>query len=124
MRRTVAVLGLCALAGCGVFEQDCTTDARPALSVSVVDSLTGGLPLSDSIIGVARDGGFSDTVRYPVFEGMSPLFLAYERAGTYQVDVHAEGYASWSRQGIRVDKGECHVRGAQLVAKLVRLEAP
>jgi len=42
--------------------------------------------------------------------------------GTYSVFVHKAGYADWTRNGVVIKAGECHVTSpAQLTAALQRL---
>lgn len=101
----------------------CTTEIRPAVSLTVMDSLTGlGGPMSALTItirdGVARDSVFVSTLA----AGIAPfsLGLAYERKGTYQLDVTAAGYAPWSRAGVSVTGDLCHVTTVVVTARLVR----
>jgi hypothetical protein len=44
--------------------------------------------------------------------------LAHEREGSYTVTVDAVGYSPWSRSGIPVIDGGCHVRTVRLTARL------
>ena len=48
------------------------------------------------------------------------MALAYERAGTYTVTVHATGYRDWIKPGVTVTKDVCHVIGVLLTARLVK----
>ena len=100
----------------------CTEEARPALMVGLVDSLTGATTFTNVKI-VARDGAYADSVTaatYPMLPYDGPLPLAYERKGTYDVTVHAAGYAPWTKAGVVVTADQCHVATVSLTARLVR----
>jgi hypothetical protein len=127
-RTLLLVAAAIAGAGChditGLFSGDCTTILVPAVSVAVLDSITG-LAIENGSTARARDGSFvdsmvvsSDTTGNAPYA--FPIPLAYERAGVYQVSVSRAGYRDWSTSNIRVTKATCHVRTATLVAKLVR----
>ena len=102
--------------------QVCTTIAIPAVTVDILDSLSGALLPTESI-AYARDGGFVDSTVVPpprpgfVFQ---PAALAIERPGTYEVTVRSTGYRDWRQSGVRVRDDGCHPRTARLVARLVR----
>jgi hypothetical protein len=104
-----------ALTGCSKQEPVmCTMEARPALAVVVVDSITGA-GLAGSTTARARDGGFADSLsgRDSVLSGI------WERAGTYRVEISSAGYRDWSREGITVTRDECHVQTVRIRALLV-----
>lgn len=92
----------------------CTMEARSALAVVVVDSVTGA-GLAATTVALARDGTFSDTLsgRDSVVSGV------FERAGTYRVELRSPGYRAWARDGITVGRDECHVQTVRLRALLV-----
>jgi hypothetical protein len=113
-----AAAGLLLLAGCGWTGSTdivCTDEARPAVEVAVVDSVTGEAVL-EPLVWV-RDGAYQDTLQ--LFGNTA--HGAYERAGTYEVHVEHDSYAPWVRTGVTVDEDECHVITEQLTA---RLQAP
>ncbi len=89
----------------------CTTEARAGVSVTVVDAATNQ-PIPE-YRGIVRDGSYSDSLR---FGG-----AAYERAGTYSVTVEADGYLTWTRAGVVVTDGACHVNGVALRAEMLRV---
>lgn len=94
----------------------CTLEARAGLTVDVRDSVTNAPAGRGSII-VARSGSAADTSRDTgVFDG--PYGLVYERAGTYSLTVLQKGYRLWSRSDILVTKGDCHVNGVAVTARL------
>jgi hypothetical protein len=103
--------------GCSVFDPlTCTTEARPAITVGVLDSITDA-PVGEGATITATDGASVYSVitndEYP-----GPYQLAHEKSGEYTVTVQKSGYARWSREGVRVTRGECHVRTVELTALL------
>lgn len=92
---------------------------RPAVSVEVTDARSGNT-LVDHAVGVVRDGTFSDSLRLcSVFGASTARCGAYERIGTYDVDVQHSGYQSWAARGVQVSKGTCHVNTVTLKAALL-----
>jgi hypothetical protein len=102
----VLVVSLAACDSTGVV---CTTEARAGLAVTVTDSLSAGPLMADSLSLVAREGSFRDSIRVPVVATRSPISMVAERAGSYSLEVMADGYAPWSNEGFTVRSGECHV---------------
>lgn len=125
-----ATLGLLTslTAGCGIFDPTvCTLEARPAIQVEVMDSISGE-PVRGPVRVVARDGSatyefdsqhvFLPPMADPDTVVFGPFYLAHEQPGTYEVTVEAQGYRLWQRIGVRVREGECHVQTAELTALL------
>lgn len=98
----------------------CTAEARPGLSVTVRDAVTG-LAVNDSVLVIARDGAYADTARGALLAN-GVYSLVYERAGRYEVTVAHAGYALWRRAGVEVTAGACHVVTVQLLALLQRTQ--
>jgi hypothetical protein len=120
MRTSLGPILLFALSGCGLLDPvACTQEARPGISLVVMDSVTGGPVTAADVMVIASDGAVADTVRGPHIPA-PPLAagLAYERAGTYRVEARATGYTTWARSGVRVTEDECHVRTVQLAARM------
>lgn len=126
--RTIIVVAVAVVvAGCGSITglfSDCTTNLVPAVSVTVIDSITS-VGVEHGATARARDGSFvdsmvvtSDTTGSAGFS--LPIPLAYERVGVYQVSVSRAGYRDWSASNIRVTKSGCHVSTAKLVARLIQ----
>ena len=94
----------------------CTTEARPAISITPVDALTGDT-IRAAGTATVRDGAFVETQSNtpPLPPGFS---LAYERAGTYDITVDVPGYRQWTREEVRVRRGECHVTTLVITARL------
>lgn len=100
----------------------CTLISVPAIEVEVRDAVSGA-HLSVTPRGVARDGGFEDSLRVGGMTSDDPPLVvtmigADERAGTYLVQLEAEGYQAWDTSGVRVTRDECHVRAAGFTADL------
>lgn len=102
------------LAGCSKDPVICTMEARPALAVVVVDSITGA-GLAGTALVLAREGGVTDTLA----GSDSVVSGVFERAGTYRVEVSSPGYRPWSREGVLATGDECHVQTVRLRALLV-----
>ena len=118
-RHTLLLTAALLFTGCGLLTGPaCTLEARPALIVTVRDSTTGA-PAAGAARVVARSGAFADTA-HAGDDHAGPYPLAYERAGTYVLTVEHEGYRAWSRSGIRVGAGECHVRTEAVTVLLQR----
>ena len=94
----------------------CTEEARPGLSVTVRDSVTGAA-IASGVEIVAREGEYADTARGSLL-GSGVYALAYERAGSYDVTVSHPSYQVWTRAAVRVTADECHVQTVSLLARL------
>ena len=105
-----------AISACNLVPGACTLEAAAAVSVDVRDSITNA-PAGRGARIIAREGAFADTADATEFLD-GPYGLAHERAGTYTVSVEQAGYRLWSQSGIRVTRGECHVRTVSLTARL------
>lgn len=113
---TLALIPVLALTGCGWLVGTICTDSRePALLVFLVDSATARPVVTENEV-VVRDGDFSDTAEAWVTGSQTAGGLAHERPGTYHVEATAEGYRLWTKQGVRVSEGECHVQTVELEA--------
>jgi hypothetical protein len=69
---------------------------------------------------IVRDGIYSDTAQARVRRNAPTVSAAYERAGTYIVQVRHAGYREWERRNVHVTRDECHVRTVRLRAELRR----
>jgi hypothetical protein len=102
----------------------CTTEARAGIVLTVSDSLTGAAAGLTSLALVARSGNYRDSTFFPAVPAGQPALvwgLAYERPGTYDVRVSADGYQPWVRLGVTVTNDLCHVVPVQIT---VRLQKP
>jgi hypothetical protein len=105
---------------------NCTDILLPGIVVHVADSATSR-PVPGRVAVSVRDGTFVDSTggetALPsgvdvdsVYHG--PFYRAFEREGTYRVDVQAPGYKPWSRSGVRVNASRCHVETVELHAEM------
>lgn len=111
------------LSACGILDLPlCTTSFEPAIIVEIREAGTGA-PLAAGARGAVRDGGYVDSLR-PAESTSGDTATMYsrqaagERAGTYAVEVRRTGYQTWTANGVRVTKGECHVNTRRLIAAL------
>ncbi len=130
MRATPFLLLTLTLAGCDVLGigTDCTREARPAITVQVVDAATGGLPAADTGRVRVVDGAFVDSAGLTrlMLEQDIDAALAHERPGRYTVEVTVPGYEPWMAANVRVGRTDdrCHVQTQHVVAELVAAEPP
>ncbi|MGE3525136.1 MAG: hypothetical protein AB7I33_04370 [Gemmatimonadales bacterium] len=120
LRRTACLL-LIVTSGCrDGFGGACDASIQPGIIVVIRDSATG-TPLAAGASGYAIDGALNDPLHPYGFDGSEMVSRAGadERPGTYTVLVTHPGYSAWSRAGIRLTRGECHVNQVTLTADLV-----
>lgn len=94
---------------------DCTTEARWGLRVTVRDE-RNGLPAGFGAIVTARAPGYTETLQ--AFPDSLNFAGAIERSGDYDVTITKPGYQAWSRTGVEVGEGHCHVDTATLDARI------
>jgi 5-hydroxyisourate hydrolase-like protein (transthyretin family) len=102
----------------------CTAVASPGITVTLMDSVTGQPAAFTDLYALAVDGTFRDSATHATVDSAgraTELRLAYNRAGVYNVTVHADRYQSWTRTGVRVNTaGLCSsVITVPLIARLV-----
>jgi hypothetical protein len=96
----------------------CDTILIPGISVTVVDKSTGN-PFAGDVAVIATEGSYTETINPPPLPaGPRLASLAYERPGTYRVEVQAPGYVTWVATNVRVTHDGCHVETVQLTAEL------
>lgn len=101
----------------------CTEEARPALMVALSDSVSPAIATFTNVSIVASEGAYRDSTFMPVYPALpynGAVPLAYERKGTYQVTVRADGYLTWARSGVLVQRDECHVVTVPVMVRLAR----
>jgi len=101
----------------------CTEEARPALLVGITDSIAPNTTTFTNLSVVARDGAYRDSVFLPVHPTPptnNQIPLAYERGGTYELTVRANGYRPWVLGAIVVQRDQCHVVTVPIAARLAR----
>ena len=116
-QRLLVVVLLAPALGCaGITERVCTTEYRFGITLSVRDSITRAPAGRGSLITL-QSGAAVDTVKETsTFDG--PYGLAGERAGVFAITIDKAGYRRWSRTGVQVTAGECHVNGVAVEALL------
>jgi len=113
-KKTAPIAALVALSGCGVFDEACTTDIQPGIIITSVRDAVSGSQLP-SPRGAVRDGEFMDSLRE---WDSGRLAAAWERPGTYDVEVVHDGYLPWTRTNVRVRDASCHTQKVNLEATL------
>ncbi|HLM66947.1 MAG TPA: hypothetical protein VK358_05425 [Longimicrobium sp.] len=98
-------------------EPICPAVVVPSLQVEVVDAGTGA-SLVPGATGSWATGSESGTLGNVEFS--SQYLTAFGPAGRYRVTVQHAGYAVWSRDGVRVNRGTCGPQTVRLRAVLVR----
>lgn len=106
------------LGGCNVLGVGCDSIALPGVSVWVFDSVSGSPVHGVMVTATVQDGDYQDEQSGLSRVDSYPIALAFERPGTYDVGVTAEGYAPWTVDNIRVRNGACHVRTERVDARL------
>ena len=114
------------LAGCGSDSRDdgiaCTASLEPGIIVEIRDALTDA-PLAENAIVVITNDNYSETLTVYELDGseLSSAFSvagAFERPGVYDIDLSLSGYVGWSRLGVEVTSGICHVGTVRFTVRL------
>ena len=124
-RSLVAIPLALALAGCDAFgpPDACSLELRPGIVVEIRDAATNAF-IAQQATAIVTEGSFRDSLRLHGSTRVGDSVVrttksgVSERAGTYTLEITAPGYARWVRTGIQVREDECHVRTANLVARL------
>ncbi|MBI1810011.1 MAG: carboxypeptidase regulatory-like domain-containing protein [Gemmatimonadetes bacterium] len=95
----------------------CTAIAVAGLNVTVTDSLSGAAIDNASVVASLTTGVVADSSMGSF--GGGRYALLYERPGTYDVSVRANGYAAW-RGGVVLGRDQCHVIPVAIAARLVK----
>ena len=119
IRRVLLVTLAVAANGCG---QACDAVLKAGIVLTIFDGATGN-PIEEATV-IATEGSYSETVNLP----SSPpapghAVLAFERPGTYRVEVQAAGYLPWVMSSVRVSRDDCHVETVALTARLTKAGA-
>ena len=119
--RGLVGVGLLSLFTVSCEEGDCTLEGAYAVVVWVEDSVTGE-QITSTPIGIVTYGESQDTLYASPNHVLSggPI-----HAGTYGVEVRAEGYQLWRRENVVVrESGRCSkTQTVELTARMVRLAA-
>jgi hypothetical protein len=129
-RFRIICLGLSLLlAGCGSDSRDdgiaCTLSLEPGIVVVIRDALTDA-PLAENAIVVITSNNYSETLTVYEQDGsdLSSAFSvagAFERPGVYDINLSLSGYVGWSRIGVEVTSGICHVGTVRFTVRLETL---
>jgi len=125
IKRKIVIPFLIILTGCGGSTQEgvvCTASLEPGIVVVIRDSVTDA-PLAENAVVVIAEDDYRETLVVNGYEGpdSSSAFSvagAFERAGTYDISLTLDGYNSWSRAGVEVTSGICHVGTVTFTARL------
>ncbi|MDB5970210.1 MAG: hypothetical protein JWQ90_2660 [Hydrocarboniphaga sp.] len=98
----------------------CTLSLEPGIIISVEDANTRQ-SIAGSSTAFLTDGTYQETVE-PQNAAAVYLAGAFERAGTYTVRVHHDGYQDWSVSDVEVEQGKCHVVTDELAASLIPIQ--
>ena len=103
--------------------QFCTAVAYAGIYVTIQDRFDDSAPPFTGVWARAVQGTYRDSTT-EVFTssetGVASVALVYERKGTYDVTVHANGYADFEQRAVFVSANECHVVPVQITARLVK----
>jgi hypothetical protein len=119
---TLALMALFTLGACSSSPTApivCDASARAGITVTIKDAETL-VPLAANARGVVRDGAYVDSL---VLVAPDTRAAAFERAGTYSVEVRLTGYQNFNTSGVRVTAGTCHVNAVVVPALLVKLRS-
>jgi hypothetical protein len=97
----------------------CTASLEFGMSIYVRDSASGaGLANGSTVI--VRDGSLLIDSLETTFPSSSdgPFPSAGERAGTYTVTVLHNGFQTWTKSGVVVTRGTCHVNHIDVIVRL------
>ncbi|WP_396199686.1 hypothetical protein [Gemmatimonas sp.] len=97
----------------------CDASARAGITVTIKDAETL-VPLAATARGVVRDGAYVDSL---MLVAPDTRVAAFERAGTYSVEVRLTGYQNFTASGVRVTAGTCHVNAVVVPALLLKLRS-
>ena len=131
----------------GKKDLSCTKIQSPGIVVEVVDGRSGkALSCGLDLTLLSKNGEYQEALRpflfgvehhdenhgttmtgtQPLEEQCPPVVAfagAFERVDTYDLIIQKEGYKPWSRKGLAVKAGECHVSQKRLTAKLQKVVA-
>jgi len=107
----------------------CTLEMRAGILLTVRDSITGTIVMSDKTRRIRAtsasrtDSAVVSPSGTPTFSGVVPAgdgrwALAMENAGSWTVQMEADGYRLWRQDGIVVTRGLCHVKTLNVTARL------
>jgi hypothetical protein len=118
------LLLLATLAGCNASTNTapvvCTTQAVAGVNVVVRDADTQA-GIASLARGAVTDGAYVDSLR--ANGSQTTMSAAYERTGTYVVEVRATGYQGFITTGVTVTKDQCHVIPQTVTVNLQKVKS-
>lgn len=118
MKLLIRLLFLALVVGANACGKVCDAILLPGLNITVVDGATG-TPFAGDVTVIATEGSYTETINPPALPaGPRLASLAYERPGTYRIEVQAPGYVTWVATNVRVTHDGCHVETVELTAEL------
>ncbi|HEY5061467.1 MAG TPA: hypothetical protein VII52_08010 [Gemmatimonadaceae bacterium] len=101
------------------FAVDCTTQAVPSFSITVVDeSSLDPIGAGSTLSWTGAATGSSSIDATNTGHNSFALDGPFEVAGSFQLRVTHAGYADWTR-AVRISRDECHVRTGRVTAQMV-----
>jgi hypothetical protein len=103
----------------------CTASIEPGIVLEIRDAITD-MPLAENALVVITDNDYSETLVVNGYDGADSSSAisvagAYERSGTYDINVSLTDYTSWSRTGVVVTSGVCHVGTVKFTVRLEKV---
>lgn len=115
---TAALCIMAAVVGtsCSDILGGCETYTSPAIFALPLDSVSGAAIFTPIVTGIATEGTYADTTKTGDETAPPELAFAWDRPGTYRLQVTAPGYAPWVLDSIVVPRqGSCNVLQTFLV---------
>ena len=108
LRRTPLFIALVASASCGILTSSdkCGALSRPAITLYVIDSITGVVPSAPSTV-IATMGARVDTISAGGTNTDHAFNIGFDLAGVYSLVAKTPGYRDWMRSGIAVNANNC-----------------
>jgi hypothetical protein len=98
----------------------CTDSIDPGIEMEVVDAVTN-VSLAQDAVAMLTSQDYSEqmVICYVDATGKATTLCgAYERPGTYNIQVTVNGYEPWSQASIVVASSVCHVTKTRLTARI------
>ena len=86
----------------------CLTYGTAAIFLVIDSAISSG---TATLTARVRDGSFEEVQRRELPSPPVAMGFAFERVGTYDIEVAARGYERWTRSNVRIvkDPDGCHV---------------
>lgn len=114
VKNIVAVTLLLLFQSCSVLQEDITCTA--SIEAGILLRIPDPDGVVESLSARVQDQDYIKEFEFVVGEGEVPerlenyeLGFAPERKGVYDITVESPGFKKWSKEGVVVERGECHV---------------